>query len=150
MQWLVLTFDQLTPQQLYDFLRLRSDVFVVEQNCAFPELDGLDLHPQTQHLLCYHNDKLAAYARMLPAGLSFDEVSIGRVVIALSERGKKTGHQLLQKALKQIEKTWPNEPVTIGAQYHLRHFYQQHGFEEISEEYLEDGIAHVDMQRAAR
>ncbi len=148
MQWITLTFRQLSTRQLYDLLRLRTDVFVVEQKCPYPELDGHDLHPETRHVLGYRDDKMTAYARILPAGLTYPEMSIGRIVTARTERGNGCGGELVKHALRQAQEVWPDTPITIGAQYHLRQFYRQHGFEEISEEYLEDGIPHIDMRRA--
>ncbi|KXF80272.1 GNAT family N-acetyltransferase [Enterovibrio coralii] len=149
MQWITLTFGQLSTRQLYDLLRLRTDVFVVEQNCPYPELDGHDTHPETLHLLGYRDDKMTAYARILPAGLTYEDISIGRVVTANTERGNGCGHDLVSQALLQAHDVWPHAPITIGAQYHLREFYRRHGFEEISEQYLEDGIPHIDMRRLA-
>ncbi|MEZ8141450.1 GNAT family N-acetyltransferase [Enterovibrio sp. FF113] len=147
MQWITLTFGQLSTRQLYDLLRLRTDVFVVEQNCPYPELDGHDLHPDTRHVLGYRDDKMTAYARILPAGLTYPEISIGRVVTANTERGNGCGNALVHYAILEAHNTWPQAPITIGAQYHLREFYRRHGFKEISEQYLEDGIPHIDMRK---
>ena len=147
MQWHILKFEQLSNQQLYDLLQLRANVFVVEQNCAYSDLDGHDTHPQTEHLLCYQNDTLVAYARILPEGLTFPEKSIGRVVIPSTARGDGFGHELIKRALAHIDETQSPSCVTIGAQYHLSHFYCQYGFIEISEKYIEDGIPHIEMQR---
>lgn len=147
MQWITLTFKQLSTWQLYDLLKLRIDVFVIEQQCPYSELDGHDRHPETRHLLGYRDDKLTAYARLLPAGLTYPEVSIGRVVTAYTERGNGCGHALLKQALLEVQDIWQNAPITIGAQYQLKDFYQCHGFEAISAQYIEDGIAHIDMRR---
>lgn len=146
MHWLTLPFEQLSTIQLYSLLQLRADVFVVEQRCPFQDIDGQDLHPDTQHLLGYCEHKLIAYARILPAGLTYPDVSIGRVLIASDERGNDHGHSLIRKAIANINQTWPMASITIGAQYHLIAFYRHHGFIEISARYLEDGIPHVDMQ----
>lgn len=148
MHWVTLTFEQLSTLQLYSLLKLRIDVFVVEQQCPFHELDGHDLHPQTLHILGYHGNKLVAYARILPAGLTYKDVSIGRVLTISCERGKGYAHSLMQQAITNINNIWPNSIITISAQYHLRLFYRNYGFEEISAAYLEDGISHIDMQRA--
>ncbi len=147
MQWITLTFKQLSTWQLYDLLQLRINVFVVEQHCPYPELDGRDQDPQTLHLLGYKNDKLVAYARLLPAGLAYPEVSIGRVVTHIETRGEGYGHALIQQAFIQIKKKWQDAPITIGAQYRLLDFYLSHGFKAISEPYLEDGISHIYMQK---
>lgn len=145
--WMTLPFTQLTTQQLYDLMRLRVDVFVVEQTCPYPELDGKDTQEGVYHLLGYQNDELVACARLLPAGTSYSNVSIGRVVTKKTVRGDGVGHQLLKEALKQCEALWPQQTIDIGAQEHLTQFYASHGFNVISDSYLEDGIPHVDMRR---
>jgi len=146
LQWEVKTFHQLTVDQLFEFLRLRVDVFVVEQKCAYRELDEYDRHPETRHLSgrdeCGH---LMAYARLLPPGLSYPEVSIGRFVVKAAARGKGVGHQLLRTALDVIHKCWLGHSVRISAQEYLQGFYAQHGFTRISDVYREDGIPHVEM-----
>lgn len=147
--WITLPFDQLTTHQLYELMRLRVDVFVVEQTCPYPELDGKDTLDGVYHLLGYHNDEIVACARLLPAGTTFDNVSIGRVVTKQTARGGGLGHQLLKEALKQCDALWPKQTIDIGAQEHLREFYACHGFHVISDSYLEDGIPHVDMRREA-
>lgn len=145
--WMTLPFTQLTTQQLYDLMRLRVDVFVVEQTCPYPELDGKDVLEGVHHLLGYQNDELVACARLLPAGTSYSNVSIGRVVTKQTVRGDGVGHQLLKEALKQCDALWPQQTIDIGAQEHLTQFYASHGFNVISDSYLEDGIPHVDMRR---
>lgn len=147
MHWITLPFEHLSTIQLYDLLRLRTDVFVVEQQCPYHELDGHDLHPLAQHVLGYKNDKLTAYARILPPGLTYTDVSLGRVLTLKSERGNGLGHALVHKAIAEIAHFWPSHAISIGAQYHLRHFYLQYGFKETSAPYLDDGIEHIDMQR---
>ncbi len=147
MQWIRSDFQALSTWQLYDLLKLRTDVFVVEQHCPYPELDNLDRHPETYHLLGYRDEVLIAYARLLPAGLSYPEVSIGRVVCLKSERGKGLGNALIKECFHHIKKLWQDAPITIGAQYQLVDFYRSHGFETISEKYLEDDIYHIDMTR---
>ncbi|CAM3821470.1 putative acyltransferase [Vibrio aerogenes CECT 7868] len=142
--WQLLSFAQLTPIQLYQLLKLRVDVFVVEQNCPYPELDDKDHHPGVYHLLGYQNDQLIACARLLPKGLSYPSVSIGRVAILKSERGG-TGHRLMTQALTDCESLWPGETIEIGAQAHLAGFYGKHGFVPTSPMYLEDDIPHIDM-----
>ncbi|WP_417346912.1 GNAT family N-acetyltransferase [Ferrimonas sp.] len=148
--WQLLTFDQLSNHALYDLIKLRIDIFVVEQNCPYPELDNKDRLPGVYHLLGYEDDTLVACARLLPAGVSFDGVSIGRVAVATNQRGSRLGHQLMSEALAQCERLWPGQSIEIGAQEHLQGFYGQHGFEAFSEVYLEDGIPHLDMRRVAR
>lgn len=145
--WKTLPFTRLTTLQLYELMRLRVDVFVVEQTCPYPELDGKDTLDGVYHLLGYQDDELVACARLLPAGTTYDNVSIGRVVTKQSARGGGLGHKLLQQALTQCEALWPEQTIDIGAQEHLIQFYASHGFSVISDSYLEDGIPHVDMRR---
>ncbi|MGF1738572.1 GNAT family N-acetyltransferase [Photobacterium satsumensis] len=146
MQWQCLRFDQLTTHQLYDLLKLRSDVFVVEQTCAYPDLDDHDRKAGTYHLLGYQEETLVAYLRLLPAGTTYEGVSIGRVVTAPAVRGQGFGNPLLEQGLAMAEQFWPGKTIEIGAQSHLLHYYQRFGFETFSEEYLEDGIPHIDMR----
>ncbi len=146
--WKIKLFNQLDTDELYELLKLRVDVFVVEQNCPYPEIDGKDRHPETLHLSGKSKDgKLLAYLRILPPGLSFKEVSMGRVVVAKESRGQGISDTLLKIALDQIHQTWPSKNIRIGAQVYLKKFYESHGFEAISKSYLEDGIPHIDMIR---
>ncbi|MFM2481861.1 GNAT family N-acetyltransferase [Celerinatantimonas sp. YJH-8] len=146
--WQLKTFQQLSLEQLYALLKLRVDVFVVEQNCPYSDLDDLDTNPQLQHLLGYHGEQLVAYARLLPAGLTHQTPSIGRVIVAKEARRGQVGYALLEEAIRATQTLWPNQPVTIAAQQHLEHFYQNKGFVTISDTFLEDGIPHVHMQLA--
>jgi len=146
--WKIKSFNQLYTDELYELLKLRVDVFVVEQNCPYPEIDGKDRHPKTLHLSGKEKDgALIAYLRILPPGLSFTEVSIGRVVVAKESRGEGISDTLLKNALDQIHQVWPGKNIRIGAQVYLKKFYESHGFEAISKSYLEDGIPHIDMIR---
>lgn len=145
-EWNVRHFDALNTMQLYDILRLRTDVFVVEQACAYPELDGKDVLSETLHLTGRDNDgTLAAYLRILGPGISYEYPSFGRVVVAPSHRSRGLSHELVNRAKAMISQTWPGRAITIGAQEYLVAFYRSHGFEPVSEPYLEDGIPHVDM-----
>ncbi|RHW74848.1 GNAT family N-acetyltransferase [Colwellia sp. RSH04] len=151
-QWKIYSFKQLSTEQLYDVIKLRVDVFVVEQDCPYPDLDGnkgeLDRHPETTHLLGYQDNTLVAYLRILPKGQNYaDYVSIGRVVTAIENRGSGLGHQLMQQGIEQCLKQYPNQPIKISAQQHLSRFYQQHGFTQVSKMYLEDNIPHIAMLR---
>lgn len=145
----LLRFAQLGAAQIYDALQLRNAVFVVEQQCAYADIDGRDTHPDTHHLLYYSADgALLAYARLLPAGLAYAQPSIGRVVVAPTQRGQGLAHHLLQDAVQCCQQIWPEQTaIALGAQQRLQHFYAQHGFAPMGEVYLEDGIAHIDMQR---
>lgn len=144
-----LPFEALDPYRLYALLRLRVDVFVVEQTCAYPELDGRDHAAGVHHLLGERSGQLLAAARLLPPGLSFDTPAIGRVVISARARGQGLAHLLMQASIAQCERLWPAHDQSLGAQAHLQGFYATHGFVVCSEPYLEDGIPHVDMRRSA-
>ncbi|MDG3181697.1 GNAT family N-acetyltransferase [Streptococcus parasuis] len=143
MQWEIKAFDQLSLQELYTILTLRTNVFVVEQACPYPDLDGKD--PNCLHLLGTINGELVAYLRILPAGLRYDEVSIGRVVVKPSHRGKGLGRLMMEQAIHCITNEWKESQIKIGAQAYLEKFYQSLGFEPVSEVYLEDDIPHLDM-----
>ncbi|BCV55558.1 MAG: GNAT family N-acetyltransferase [Shewanella algae] len=146
MQWQLLPFAELTLDTLYELMKLRVDIFVVEQNCPYPELDEKDRAAGAMHLLGRSSSgELLAYARLLPAGVSYSQVSIGRVAVAAKARGGGRARQLMLEAIGGCHKLWPAEDIKIGAQEYLRAFYQSLGFEVVSEVYLEDGIPHLDM-----
>jgi ElaA protein len=146
-KWQCATIDELSASQMHAILKARCDVFIVEQNCAFPEIDDVDLI--AHHLVAWtESDQLAAYLRILPPNSTFAEPSLGRVLSAPAFRGTGIGRQLINQGLKQLEARYPALPVRIGAQSYLIQFYGSFGFEIASEEYLEDGIAHVEMVRA--
>lgn len=146
--WQVTRFDALDANHLYELLKLRVDVFVVEQACAYPELDGKDVLPDTLHLTGRTKDgSLAAYARILAPGARFSNISFGRVVVAPLYRKTGLGHALVKKILDEAGRLWPGRGITIGAQTYLKDFYRCHGFVPVSDPYLEDGIAHIDMTR---
>lgn len=140
------SFEELTNHELYQMLRLRSEVFVVEQNCPYLDLDNKD--QKSFHLLYYINDQLAGCTRLLPAGLSYDEIAIGRVVIARTYRGLGLGKKLMEASIAGCEEKFGKAPIKISAQYHLSKFYQSLGFAEQGEVYDEDGIPHIEMLRA--
>ncbi|WP_433777910.1 GNAT family N-acetyltransferase [Flavobacterium anhuiense] len=139
------SFDELTNHEMYNMLRLRSDVFVVEQNCPYLDLDNKD--QKGFHLLYYVDNELAGVTRLLPKGVSYDEVSIGRVVIAKSHRGLGLGVKLMEASIEGCEEKFGKGPIRISAQYHLSKFYQSLGFVEQGEVYDEDGIPHIGMLR---
>ena len=146
--WYAKTFSELTIDELYDVLKLRIDVFVVEQCCYYPDLDELDRHPHTIHLFCYQDNKIAAYLRILAKGVNYPKnIAIGRVIVASQARGTGLGHKLMGKALEICKQKFLGEEIKISAQQHLENFYQQHGFRTISAMYLEDGIPHIAMKR---
>ncbi|CAM3838818.1 GNAT family N-acetyltransferase [Parendozoicomonas haliclonae] len=145
MNWLCLSFAELTTNQLYELIKLRIDVFVVEQNCPYPELDDLDRLPEARHLMGYKDGKLLACLRILPPGSVYSQPCIGRVAIDNSQRGQGLAHTLIQEGMKQCLALWSEPGIKIGAQSYLEGFYQKHGFQTASEEYLEDGIPHIKM-----
>ena len=147
MRWACLAFGELSVQQLYAVLALRSEVFVVEQNCVFLDIDGID--PQTWHLLGTGDDgALKAYARLLPPGMkSATDAVIGRVVTSPTARSGGVGRALMAEAVKQCERRWPGHAITLHAQAHLERFYASFGFAPIGDQYMEDGIAHQEMQK---
>jgi len=136
-------FEELTPVELYAALRLRSEVFVVEQNCVFLDMDNKD--QQSLHLLGWQDDLLAAYTRLLPAGVSFREISIGRVVTSPKMRKTGAGKILMQKSIETAYHFFGKNPIRIGAQLYLKQFYESFGFQQSSEIYLEDDIEHIEM-----
>jgi len=147
--WSWSRFEDLGVDGVYDMLALRAKVFVLEQG-PYLDPDGADRH--AWHLLgrdATHR-ALLAYLRVLDAGVKFDEVSIGRVVVDATLRGQGVGHQLVREGLAFCARQWPGQPIALSAQAHLQPFYGQHGFEAVSAEYLDDGIPHVDMRRSAR
>ena len=138
------SFDELSNSDLYDMLKLRSAVFVVEQDCVFPDMDDYD--QQAQHILLKVDDRLVAYARLLAAGTKYQGgPSIGRVVTDESVRRDGYGRILMSAAVARCRELWPGETVIISAQQYLENFYCSFGFTTVSEPYLEDGIYHLEM-----
>lgn len=148
--WSCLPFEALDAHRLYALMRLRVNVFIVEQNCPYAELDGRDAQAGVWHLLGEREGCLQAYARLLPPGASFDTPAIGRVIVAADARGSGLAHALMREAIRRCGILWPGQAITLGAQSHLQGFYAAHGFRTCSDEYLEDGIPHVDMLRSAQ
>lgn len=147
--WQALAFDALELRQLYALLKLRSEVFVVEQACAYLDPDGLDSHPDTLHVLGSDDEVLTACLRILPPGTAYRQPSIGRVAIAASHRGRGLGHALMAQGLQATLRRWPGQEIRLGAQAHLSGLYRAHGFEVASPIYDEDGIPHITMRRPA-
>ena len=142
-QWELKKFDALSPHELYQLLRLRSEVFVVEQNCVFLDMDNKD--QQCWHLLGWRGNLLAAATRLVPAGLSYTEMSIGRVVSSPLARGEGIGRELMKESISACHQLFGHHPIRIGAQLYLKKFYTSLGFSAEGEVYLEDGIEHVEM-----
>ena len=150
LNWKTTAFHQFSNDQLFEILQFRIDVFVVEQHCAYRELDEYDRHPETKHLSGRNEaGQLITYARLLPPGLRYPEVNLGRFVVRTDSRKQGIGHQLLQTALLEISGCWPKAPIRISAQTYLQTFYEQYGFVRVTDDYLEDGIPHVEMMKKA-
>lgn len=144
-QWKIKTFENLSSQELYDILKLRSQIFVVEQNCVFLDMDDKD--KLSLHLFGTFDDKIVAYSRLLNTGICFDNASIGRVVVDANYRDRKWGHDLMREAIAGIKSHFGESKITIGAQLYLQKFYESHGFVQTSEMYLEDDIPHIEMKK---
>lgn len=138
-------FDELSTVELYELLQLRSEVFVVEQNCVYQDIDGKD--QKALHVFGYYQGNLAAYSRLFDKGYYFDEASIGRVVVSPKYRDKKFGHDLMKTSIQAISDFYREDIITISAQEYLQKFYESHGFVKISEMYLEDDIPHIRMRK---
>ncbi len=143
--WQCKFFTELTTKELYGLMQLRSEVFVVEQDCVYLDADGKD--ENAWHLFALQNDKIVACVRILSPGVSYDAPSIGRVCTHMSVRNQKIGKELMQRSIEQTEELFPGQPIRIGAQLYLLKFYTELGFVQDSEVYLEDGIEHIEMVR---
>ncbi|MBC7829299.1 MAG: GNAT family N-acetyltransferase [Chitinophagaceae bacterium] len=143
MNWICKPFEQLSPKELYAILQLRNDVFVVEQNCVFQDADDRD--QASWHFMGWHEDRLAAYTRLLPAGISYPESSIGRVVIFPKMRKSGLGKELMERSIEMLYLLWNKQPIRIGAQLYLKKFYESFGFQQCSDIYIEDNIEHISM-----
>lgn len=143
MQIKIKTFEELALHELYELLRLRSQVFVVEQDCVYQDIDGKD--EKALHVLGYEDYKIVAYTRIFPPGIYFSEAAIGRVVVRESNRKNKYGHEILKASVKAIEDHLNTKNIKLSAQTYLTKFYESHGFEQVGEGYLEDGIPHIAM-----
>lgn len=145
MVWKIKSFDQLSTDELYKILQTRVDVFVVEQNCPYPELDGYD--QSALHLWAETDDEVLAYCRIFPPGIKYDEASIGRVLTKKNFRGLNLGKNLVKFALNTIEARYKITSVRISAQDYLLKFYSDFGFLDSGKKYLEDDIPHTEMLR---
>lgn len=143
--WKIKPFNELSLQELYSVLKLRSIVFVVEQNCVYQDIDGKD--QKALHLIGEYNNEIVAYARLFKSGDYFENASIGRVVIHPDARDKKFGHEMMRQAIAGLESHFNETKITISAQLYLQKFYESHGFVVQGETYLEDDIPHVEMLR---
>ena len=139
------TFQQLTTKELYDLLQLRSEVFVVEQECVYQDLDGKD--EKALHVIGKKDNKIVAYTRVFKPGDYFENPSIGRVVVSKEERKHKYGYDIMEASIKVVKEQFNEASIKLSAQTYLKKFYNNLGFKEEGEEYLEDGIPHVVMIR---
>ena len=144
-QWKIKLFKALSVSEMYCLLQLRSQVFVVEQNCVYQDIDGKDY--KALHLMGEYDGKIVAYCRLFKSGDYFQEASIGRVVIDANYRDKKWGHEMMKQAIAGIETHFKETKIIISAQLYLQKFYESHGFVQTSEMYLEDDIPHIEMKR---
>jgi ElaA protein len=145
MIWTLKQFDELTAKELYLILQLRNEVFIVEQNCPYQDLDNKDLY--AFHLMGMKEDKLLAYSRLLAPGISYSESSIGRVVSSPAARKSGMGKKLMKESIVQIKNLFQTDTIRIGAQLYLKNFYDSFGFIQEGDIYLEDNIPHIIMLR---
>ena len=143
MTWHIATFNELSNDDLYQILKRRTDIFVVEQNCAYPELDNND--QKSTHYYLKKGEEIIAYARIIPKGSKYPVVSIGRVLVTEENRGHGYARELMVRVINFIKNEWNEQTIQIQAQEYLNDFYSSLGFKQISEPYLEDGIPHIDM-----
>ena len=143
--WVLKEFNNLAPAELYSILRLRNEVFIVEQNCPYQDLDNKDL--EAWHLMGMEKDKLMAYSRLLAPGISYSESSIGRIVSSPVARKTGMGKKLMQESIEQIRNLFQTDTIRIGAQLYLKSFYEFFGFVQDGNIYLEDYIPHIIMLR---
>ena len=142
--WKLKFFNELSPHELYAIIRLRNEVFVVEQNCVFQDADNKD--QSSYHVMGWKENELVAYSRLVPAGISYSEPSIGRVVTSPTSRSLGLGKDLMKRSIYLLHATWGKLNIKIGAQLYLERFYNSLGFQRTSEIYMEDGIEHIEMQ----
>jgi len=143
MTWIIKNFNELTPEELYGIAKLRQDVFIIEQECTYDDLDGLD--EQAYHVSGILNKKLGAYARIFPPGITYQETSIGRIVVNPLYRNRGLGKKLVKKCIQFCESKFPGKSIKIEAQSHLQKFYKALGFISQGDTYLVDGISHIEM-----
>ncbi len=137
------SFEGLSLLELYEILKLRAEVFVVEQDCVYQDIDGKD--QKALHVLGFEKDKLVAYTRIFPPGYYFPEAAIGRVVVREKSRKNSFGNEILKASIQAIERKFDTHKIKLSAQVYLTKFYENHGFHQTGEGYLEDGIPHIAM-----
>jgi ElaA protein len=141
--WHTLQYTELDRDDLYDIMRLRQEVFVVEQNSAYLDADGVDL--QAVHMLCREEGRLIAYQRLIQPGIKYSESSMGRIAVQPDLRGKDLGRELVKRGIEHNLSLWPAD-ICISAQAHLQKFYRSMGFVSEGDIYAEDGIPHCKMR----
>ncbi|KLN65803.1 MULTISPECIES: GNAT family N-acetyltransferase [Vibrio] len=150
LEWRIKKFDQLSVHELYAFLRQRVDIFIVEMEEPYSDLDGKDTHPETYHVMGFDGEELVAYSRIMPQQLGYpkevlplikddaNDVSIGRVIVSLKYRGKGVGNELMRVSFESTKELYPQDSIFISAQEHLKEYYGSFGFEVVTDPYLED------------
>ncbi|MHC0042852.1 GNAT family N-acetyltransferase [Vibrio campbellii] len=158
LDWRIKKFADLSVQELYDFLQQRVNIFIVDMNAPYSDLDGKDNHPDTYHVMGYDNERLVAYSRIMPPKLGYpidvlpllhsdaNDVCIGRVIVTEDYRGKNIGNQLMQVSFDATRKIYPNDSIFISAQAHLKDYYGKFGFDAVTDSYLEDGCTMLGLR----
>jgi len=141
--WIFKKFEDLTPAELYAIIQLRNEVFIMEQNCIYQDADNKD--QPSWHLAGWDTGKLVAYSRIIPPGIAFKECSIGRVASSPAHRNTGAGRELMKESISKAFDQFNCNSIKIGAQLYLKKFYNALGFIQCSEQYLEDGIPHIEM-----
>jgi len=141
--WILKKFEELSIKEIYKILQMRNEVFVFEQECPYQDCDGKD--EESYHLFLEYNGQILSYLRIIPKGISYDEISIGRVLVCKERRKKGLAREMMVIAIDFIKTKLNEKSIRISAQQYLVDFYKQLGFKEVSDIYLEDGIEHVEM-----
>lgn len=141
-------FEELTINELYDILQLRSEVFVVEQNCVYQDIDGKDR--KALHIIGFVKNEIVAYTRCFGPGYYFKEAAIGRVIVSQNYRKHNYGHDIMNASIEAIEKEYQTKTIKLSAQTYLIAFYEAHGFHAQGDGYLEDGIPHIEMIKISK
>lgn len=141
--WIYKTWEEVTKEELYSFTKLRIAVFVIEQDCPYPEFDDKD--QKSWHVWTEHEGEVIAYVRIVEPGASYDDISIGRVVVEKQWRSTGLGVELMKVSMNFIERELGSQPIRISAQEYLKNWYSKLGFVQVSEVYLEDDIPHMEM-----
>ena len=147
MEWILKKFEELSVYELYAILQLRNEVFIIEQNCVYPDLDNKD--QLSYHLMCWQNNKLIAYTRLLPPGIEYENPAIGRVVTSPAVRKSGIGKELMKQSIDCTDSLFGKKSITLSAQLYLKKFYESLQFTTTGKVYLVDGIEHIKMIRNA-